>query len=375
MLRKINDLKSTIRTHWRPIFIENPGAAIGGIVAIVCAFSADYFASIFGGNIFTIMGYAFHFDAYLLGLFLYVGIYLIGVFYETRKFIFYNRRRLHLPTVVNIANPVNAQDALKIFVQALAEKLRVSEKYLDELERYLMITRDDLILSYVINIHNPGQLYDMLAVIRHNLTRLQKQTPRDHILELVYIGPVAIALWLGAVTHTESIALWPHSRGTEDSYPERVGVSDHLRVALAPGVVRRTQGVVMGDVLEGSKGGRWLVALDLSGVPKLSNYQDYFEDIDCCFYVRGVEDSVRIGADEYIQYAQEVCQYITDLNAGYAPRVMRLVCCVPIVLAILIGRYLGTLLPVEVAHFISEERRYIVLFNLNDARFRYQHIS
>ncbi|WP_072619167.1 SAVED domain-containing protein [Spirulina major] len=377
MLRKVNRLSSTIRVHWRPIILENPGALLAAIAAIPSAFLADYVASYAGLKTLAIAGYEFYLDSYLVAFIFITLVYSIGVFVETRKFIFYNQRAISLPTIINIGNKADSQDALKILVQALAERLNLSQNYLYELERYLTIASEDLIFNYPIDINNPSELYDTLAVIRHNLTRLQRQTPREHILELVYIGPIAIAVWLGAVTHTESIALWPHSSDTENSYPHRIAVPHDLQMLSLPEQPKKTQSNLADLKIapETSKGKTWLVALDLSYQPRLANHDSFFADIDHCLYIRGVKDSVTITDHEYIDYAHEIYQHIVQLDTIYAPHSIRLVLRMPNVLAIMLGRSLKTLLPVEVAHYDSTSRSYSVLFKLNDARFRYRHIT
>jgi hypothetical protein len=222
MLRKIANISSVVQTHWRPILLENPGALISAFFAIPLAFAADYLASNTDVISLLIGGDVFEGVSYLIAIVIILIIYLIGVLCETRKFIFYNRTCIHLPVIINIANSTDSQDALKIFVQSLAERphskiTKINNDYLYSLERYLTISSEDLVFQYNVDLNKQNELYDIFAIIRHDLTRLQKQTPKHHILEIAYIGPVAIALWLGAITNTESLALWPYNSGAEHS--------------------------------------------------------------------------------------------------------------------------------------------------------------
>lgn len=380
MLRKIRKTNSaiknffnTIRLYWQPIFLENPWASFAAFFAIPIAFIADSLST--QSSLFTlpIRGREFGISSYLVAFFIVLIIYLIGVLSETKKFIFYNRTSINLPIVINIGNKVNSSDVLNIFIQSLTEKLNVNPKYLHELERYLTIASEDLVFQHSLDINKTEELHDVFAVIRHNLTRLQSQTPKEHTLEIAYVGPVAISIWLGAVTKTEAIALWPYDRGTTLSYPERIEVPNNIQVFPTAQSVRKTECEI---ICEGQFDTQvWLVALDLAGERRFSPQQLKSQGFDNYLYIYGTEPIVNIASHEYFQYAQEVYNHISALNREYFPTSIRLITCVPNVLAIILGRMLGTMLPVEVTHYNRESGMYSVLFKLNDPRFRYQHIA
>ncbi|MGB0563556.1 MAG: SAVED domain-containing protein [Spirulinaceae cyanobacterium] len=367
----VKSIGSAVQLYCQPIFLENPWASFAALAAIPIAFSADWLAT--DNDLFGLLPKDDEFEgtSYLIAFVIVLIIYLVGVLSETRKFIFYNRACINLPIVVNIDNKANSTDILKTFAHALTEKLDVSHRYLYELERYLTIASEDLIFQHSLNINNPDELHDVFAVIRHNLTRLQSQTPKDHTLEIAYIGPIAIGIWLGAITRTEAIALWPYNRGTAPSYPERIAVPDNIQWASVGESQQKTQRELLCPNPANTQ--TWLVALDLAGERRLSSQQLTAQGFDNCLYICGMDDVVEIKSNEYIQYAQEIYSEISVLKREYSPSSIRLISCVPNILAILMGRMLGTMFPIEVAHY--ENGAYSVLFKLNDPRFRYKHIA
>jgi hypothetical protein len=119
---------------------------------------------------------------------------------------------------------------------------------------------------------------------------------------------------------------------------------------------------------------RWLVALDLSGKPKLSLQHPDLCEFKNCMYISGAHGDVNITANEYLQYAKEIYDAIVDLEREYPQSSIRLVCAMPTILAILVGRAIGTIFSVEITHYNRENQSYSILFRLNDSRFRYKHI-
>jgi hypothetical protein len=374
MIRTIKNILSAIWTYKRPILLENPGSSIAALLGIPIAFIADYLASNANISTLTIMGKSV--DGYLIAFVIVLIIYILGILWETRKFIFYNRRCIKLPIVINFIGSNNSKKMLDVFVLSLSRNLKISHNYLYELERYLTISTEDLLFDYRIeDLTNKEKLYAILTIIYHDLKQLQKQTPKEHILEIAYAGPVTIGFLLGTITHTESIAVWPYERDHEDSYPNRVQIPDSLKTVFVQESAKRTKHEFANPDQQKLKQKKWLLILDLVGEPRLSPQNSYFNDIDYCLYICGTESSVNILHNQYVQYSQEIYSQINMLNRDYDPESIRIIASIPTALAILLGRILGTMFPIELTQYNSTSKSYSVLGKLNDPQLSYQRIG
>jgi hypothetical protein len=135
-------------------------------------------------------GYIFVVCAILIGV-------IVGIFYESRKFVIYQKYAIPLPIIINISNPSSSENALSSIFGIIDEEVNYAN-HQNNLQKIIIgIEKQDLIFNYSGDIFDSVQLQTFLQIVRYNLEKLKAKTPRNTIVYLAYIGPISVGILVG----------------------------------------------------------------------------------------------------------------------------------------------------------------------------------
>jgi hypothetical protein len=133
---------------------------------------------------------------------------------EYRRRKVYSSKNIPIPLVFNISNPADSKSALNSLFEILNSEY---PNHKENLEKYFNIIEDDLIFKYDGDIFNEKRFIDFLKITKHEIKKLEAQTPKNVNYHIVYIGPIANAILIGTMLGTEGITLYQYNKST-DSY-------------------------------------------------------------------------------------------------------------------------------------------------------------
>ena len=163
----------------------------------------------FGGLVSDQIG-----GGYVVVILISLLVILYAVFDEYRKKRIYSSKNLPIPLIFNISNPADSKSALNSLFEIL-EKNYPNHK--ENLQKYFNIIEDDLIFKYDGDIYNEKRFIDFLKITKHDIKKLEAQTPKNIHFHIVYIGPIANAILIGTMLGTEGITLYQYNKSS-DSY-------------------------------------------------------------------------------------------------------------------------------------------------------------
>lgn len=139
---------------------------------------------------------------------------LVAVYDEFKKRKIYTSENIPIPLVFNISNPADSKTALQDLFKILDKEY---PNHKNNLKKYFNIIENDLIFKYDGDIFDEERFIDFLKITKHQLKKLDAQTPQNIHFHIVYIGPIANAIMIGTMLGTEGATLYQYNKST-DSY-------------------------------------------------------------------------------------------------------------------------------------------------------------
>jgi len=177
--------------------INNRFANLASILAIFSAFLADFYGSKNG---------------YIWAFFTVAILFLLAYFDEAKKQKLYTSANIPIPLVFNISNPASSKSALNALFDILEKDFPNHKK---NLKKYFNIIEDDLIFKYNGDIFDEARFIDFLKITKHDIKKLENQTPKQIQYHIVYIGPIANAILIGTMLGTEGTTLYQYNKSTD----------------------------------------------------------------------------------------------------------------------------------------------------------------
>ncbi len=154
-----------------------------------------------------------------------VGVFLLFAFFdEYKRKKVYSAENIPLPLVINISNPADSLTALNSIFETLAKNYPNHKK---NLKTYFNIIEKDLIFKYDGDIFDEERFIDFLKITKHQIKKLDAQTPKNIHFHVVYIGPIANAILIGTMFGTEGVTLYQYSKST-DSYTVALNIDSRI---------------------------------------------------------------------------------------------------------------------------------------------------
>jgi hypothetical protein len=337
---KIGEIWQTFQQKSVPIIL-NPVTNIVFFVGTLLGLIANQLSN----------GYIFVVCAILIGV-------IVGIFYESRKFVIYQKYAIPLPIIINISNPSSSENALSSIFGIIDEEVNYAN-HQNNLQKIIGIEKQDLIFNYSGDIFDSVQLQTFLQIVRYNLEKLKAKTPRNTIVYLAYIGPISVGILVGTLFGTDGVRVFQYNKSSDSYYPV-VEISDRrlkediiefekFERTLLPATKTQNKVCVVVDAASHK------ISLEDSAI---KNYGDII-------YLKS-KTSGTIQADEdWLQYSREIFKVLNIAQQqGYEE--IKLVYSMPIALGILVGMATQQYWRILLTQYDQQTQSYRDLFALND---------
>jgi len=289
------------------------------------------------------------------GYFVVIVISLFGILYaiydEKKNKKIYAEQNIPIPLVFNISNPADSKTALNALFKILDERFPNLE---ENLKKYFNIIEDDLIFKYDGDIFNEKRFIDFLKVTKHDIKKIEAQTPQNINFHIVYIGPIANAILIGTMLGTEGVTLYQYNKST-DSYTISIEINsrEYKEYIDEMRIIKKD---LIGNIKDSVT-----VAIDLAShkvaLGKLEKPIVHLQSIIGAT-IHKSEDFIRANQEIYsvINELQQTCSHI------------KIVYSMPTTVAIMIGMSVQNYWDIEITQFSDGEYKSVVK-HLNDIKY------
>lgn len=290
-------------------------------------------------------------QGYWVALLLAGLLFLYALYDEKRNMEIYSEKNLPIPIVFNISNPADSKSALSILFDKLD---KAYPNHQANLKKHFNIIENDLIFKYDSDIFNEQRFVDFLKISKHNIKKLEAQTPKNVHFHIVYIGPIANAILVGTLFGTEGVTLYQYSKSS-NSYDTVLSIKDR---AYKEGV---TEYKVINKKEIGEIGSEVTVAIDMaSHKVALSTLGDPVVHLESTL------GATIHKAEDFIRANQEIYTVINELQQR-VPKI-RLVYSMPVTLGFLLGMSIQNYWDIEITQYTEGEYK-SVMQHLNEIKY------
>ncbi len=275
-----------------------------------------------------------------------VGVFLLfALFDEYKRKKVYSAENIPLPLVINISNPADSLTALNALFETLSKKYPDHKK---NLKSYFNIIEKDLIFKYDGDIFDQERFVDFLKITKHQIKKLDAQTPKNIHFHIVYIGPIANAILIGTMFGTEGVTLYQYSKST-DSYTVALDIDSR---AYKEHVDTKEFRIIKKEVI-GEISDEATVAIDLaSHKVALAKLEKPI-----------IHLSSKVGAtlknkEDFIRANQEIYAVINELQQSVSH--IKLLYSMPTTVAILLGMSIQNYWDIELTQFGDGEYKSVI---------------
>jgi hypothetical protein len=336
MIEQLKNTFDNLRQSPYNIFfnpLTNTGLAIAAILAPI----ADQFG-----------------QGYYLIFLITALLIVIGIWRESYKYDLYKHDVIPLPVVVNIANPANSVNSLNSLFQIIEQEPQY-KNHQENLKKYLNILESDLIFNYANNIYDQDMLKAFLHIFGYELEKLKRQTPKNTIIYLVYIGPVSTAILIGTILATYGVKIFQYNKSSDSYYPV-VEISDRkLKEDIKE--YEKFERVVT----ENGKS-KVTIAIDVSA-HKINLQDENIQNYGDLIYLKSKGSGTIEKKEDWLQYSREIFKTLNIAQQKNYQEI-KLVYSLPISLGILIGMAVQQYWPILLTQY--ENSTYKDLINLQD---------
>ncbi|HFU76281.1 MAG TPA: SAVED domain-containing protein, partial [Arcobacter sp.] len=150
-------------------------------------------------------------QGYWVALLLAGLLFLYAIYDEKKNLKIYTQNNLPIPLVFNVSNPADSKSALSILFTLLEKEF---PEHQANLRKHFNIIENDLIFKYDGDIFNEKRFVDFLKISKHNIKKLEAQTPKNVDFHVVYIGPISSAIMVGTLFGTEGVTLYQYNKSS-----------------------------------------------------------------------------------------------------------------------------------------------------------------
>ena len=304
--------------------------------------------SAFGGLLSDQIG-----GGYVVVILVSLAVVGYAIYDEIKKQKIYSSQNIPIPLIFNISNPADSKSALNALFEILNKSY---PNHKQNLEKYFNIIEDDLIFKYDGDIFNEKRFIDFLKITKHDIKKLETQTPKNIHFHIVYIGPIANAILIGTMLGTEGITLYQYNKSS-DSY----NISLEINSREYKEHIDRFQLIKKESVGELKNGGNVTVAIDLaSHKVALGKLQKPIIHLESTIGATIKEPK------DFIRANQEIYAVINDLQqkAGH----ITLTYSMPTTVAILLGMSIQNYWDIELTQYADGEYKSVVK-HLNEIKY------
>ena len=270
---------------------------------------------------------------------------------EYKKKKIYSNPNIPIPIVFNISNPANSKSVLNALFEILNKNY---PNHKENLKKFFTLIEDDLIFKYDGNIFDEKRFIDFLKISKHDIKKLEAQTPQNIHFHIVYIGPIANAIMIGTMLGTEGVTLYQYNKSS-DSYNISLQINgreykEHVKEFK---IIKKE---IIGEIKESVT-----VAIDLaSHKVALGKLQKPIVHLESTIgaTIHKPEDFIRANQEIYavINELQQTCSHI------------KLVYSMPTTVAIMLGMSVQNYWNIEVTQFSDGEYKSVVK-HLNEIKY------
>jgi len=292
----------------------------------------------FGGLVSDQLG-----GGYSIVIIIAIAVITYSIYDEYKNKKIYSQKHIPIPIVFNISNPADSKSALNALFRILDKQYPDHKK---NLQKYFNIIEDDLIFKYGDNIFDDKRFIDFLKITKHDIKKLDAQTPQNIHLHIVYIGPIANAIMVGTMLGTEGITLYQYNKST-DSYTISVELNSRKYKEHVKEFKMINQNVI-GDIKD-----TVTVAIDLaSHKVALSKLEEPIVHLESTVGAT-IEKS-----EDFIRANQEIYAVINELQQKCTH--IRIVYSMPTTVALMLGMSVQNYWDIEVTQFGDGEYKSVV---------------
>ena len=287
-------------------------------------------------------------------IFIAVAIFIYAIYDEIKTKKLYTKENIAIPIVFNISNPADSKSSLEMLFEKLEDEY---PNHKEHLKKYFNIIEKDLIFKYDGDIFNEERFIDFLKIAKHDIKKLEAQTPKNVHYHIAYIGPIANAIMVGTIFGTEGVTLYQYNKST-NSYNIALEINDRSY----------KEGVDSFKVIEQEKIGKIkesvTIAIDMASHKiSLGKLQEPIIHLKST-----LGDTIKTKED-FIRANQEIYSIINHLQQEKVKHI-KLVYSMPVSIAFLLGMSIQTYWDIELLHFDNVTGEYkTVIKHLNKIRY------
>ncbi len=328
----------SIKKRSTKLMLHNIFSNIYAQIALVFAALGGLVSDQFGGGYFAVIMIALVVIAY-------------AVYDEYKKAKIYSSQNVSIPIVFNISNPADSKTALDSLFEILDKEYPHHKR---NLKKYFNIIENDLIFKYDGDIFDEKRFIDFLKITKHDIKKLEAQTPKNIHFHIVYIGPIANAILVGTMMGTEGVTLYQYNKSS-DSYSISLEISgreykEHIEE------FRIIKKEIIGEIKDSVT-----VAIDMaSHKVALGKLKEPIVHLQSTIgaTIKEPKDFIRANQEIYgvINSLQQTCTHI------------KLVYSMPTTIALLLGMSIQNYWDIEVTQFADGKYRSVVK-HLNEIKY------
>jgi len=281
---------------------------------------------------------------YSIVLVLTCFIIIYAIFDEYKKKKLYMKQNIPIPIVFNISNPADSRSSLNAIFRLL-EKEYPNHK--ENLEKYYNIIESDLIFKYDGDIFNEKRFIDFLKITKHDIKKLEAQTPHNIDLHIVYIGPIANAILVGTMLGTEGVSLYQYNKSTDNyTISIRIDSREYKESVDEFKIIKKEQ---IGDLV----GDSVTVAIDLA-----SHKVTLCKSDEPIVHLKSIIGETIHNEKDFIRANREIYTVINTLQQKCSH--IKLIYSMPTTIAFMLGMSMQNYWDVEITHFDKGEYKTVV---------------
>jgi len=278
-------------------------------------------------------------------------LFCYALYDEKRNIKIYSQMNLPIPIVFNISNPADSKSALTTLFKKLKSEY---PNHKENLEKHFNIIENDLIFKYDSDIFNEQRFVDFLKISKHNIKKLEAQTPNNVHFHIVYIGPIANAILVGTLFGTEGVTLYQYSKSS-NSYDTVLTIDNRIY----------KEGIDEFKVIEKKEIGK--IGLDVTIAIDMASHKVALSKLgDNIVHLESKLGATINKPEDFIRANQEIYSVINELQQDVSK--IRLAYSMPVTLGFLLGMSIQNYWNIEITQYTAGEYK-PVMRNLNEIQY------
>ncbi|RZD18095.1 MAG: SAVED domain-containing protein [Candidatus Acididesulfobacter diazotrophicus] len=341
--------------------------------------------------VLSTIGAAIHNEyIFWISLILFAAGLFIAIYQQYRKLNIYNRDFIPIPVVINISNPADSNNALTSMFSFIEKEYKHEYKHHKEnLEQIYHIKEDELIFEFKGKIEDKESLKDYLKITKHDIEKLEKKIPAKDKFYIIYIGPVSVAILIGAIFVNSSVVIFQYNKSSngynkvaeinDRNIKENVSNFEKFDIEkMSYNNVNNLENInynITNDRNNDNnsdslvKSNKVTLAIDISSHKINLNQQDIKEYGDI-IYLKSKNSIGTLSRDEdWIEYVREIFKELNILQREYNE--IKLIYSMPVSLGLMLGIAIHNYWKIMLTQYEIENGSYTNLMFTNEINYRY----